>query len=148
LRGYVGRDGGYILDVLRVVSVLALVVFLAAGCGGAARSPTIAAHGVPRALASEWAGRTSAIAVAAKAGNSCRALQLASSLRDDVIASEAKVPSRLRSPLVTGVNALAARFTCTPKPTAPANGPKHPNPPKPPKQHDHHGQGDEKGKHR
>jgi hypothetical protein len=148
LRGYVGRDPGYILDVLRVVSVLALVVFLAAGCGDAARSPTIAAQGVPRALASEWADRASAIAVAARAGNSCRALQLASSLRDDVIASQAKVPSRLRSPLVTGVNALADRFTCAPKPTFPAVGAQHPNPPKPPKHHDNHGPGDEKGKHR
>jgi len=93
-------------------------------------------------LAQAWEGQASAIASAASAGNSCRALQLASSLRDDVVSSQQRVPSRLRSALLTGVNALADRITCTPAPTQPTKPPKGPKPPKP---HDHHGPGDDKG---
>jgi hypothetical protein len=136
-----GSMAGTYRKVLKIVSVAALVVLVAAGCGGSARTQTLATDGVPRALASEWASRASAVAVAAKSGNSCRALQLASSLRDDVVSAQSRVPARLRSPLVTGVNALAARFTCTPNPSKPA---KHSRPPKPPDhKHDH---GDDHGK--
>jgi hypothetical protein len=80
-------------------------------------------------------------------------LRLAASLRDDVIAKEAAVPSRLRSPLLAGVNALADRIVCEVPPqtvTVPAKNPpeppkpKHPKP-KPPHEHDHHGTGDGKG---
>ncbi len=93
-------------------------------------------------MAQAWEGQASAIASAASAGNSCRALQLASSLRADVVSSQQRVPSRLRSALLTGVNALADRITCTPAPTQPTKPPKGPKPPKP---HDHHGPGDDKG---
>jgi hypothetical protein len=65
-------------------------------------------------------------------------LQLATSLRDDVVSAQGRVPVRLRSPLVSAVSALPGRFTCTPKPPAPA---------KPPKHHDHHGHGGDKGDH-
>jgi hypothetical protein len=75
------------------------------------------------------------VADAARAGNECRALRLASSLREDVIAAEAKVPRRLRQPLVTGVIALADRFTCTQTATVPAQ--KEPKPPHE-KHHGHH----------
>jgi hypothetical protein len=95
-------------------------------------------------LAQAWEGQASAIAHAASAGNSCRALQLASSLRADVVSSQQRVPSHLRSALLTGVNALADRITCTPAPTQPTKPPKGPKP-KPPKPHDHHGPGDDKG---
>jgi len=131
----------------RTVLAAALVVLVAAGCGGSARSPELAARGVPRVLAREWASRASAVAVAAKSGNSCRALQLASSLRDDVMSAQGRVPARLRSPLGTGVNALADRFTCRPKVTAPTGPPKHPKPPGTkhgPGPPDHHG--DDHGK--
>jgi hypothetical protein len=128
--------------VLRILVATALAL-LVAGCGGSASPPKPATPGVPRVLASEWASRASGVAVAAQRGNSCRALQLASSLRDDVVAAQGEVPEGLRSPLVTGVNALADRFTCTPKATAPKGPPK---PPKPPgHKHDHgDGQGNDK----
>jgi hypothetical protein len=125
--------------VLRIVSAVGLVALLVAGCGGSSRSADrTTVHGVPRALASEWESRAVAVADAAAAGDDCRALQLAGSLRDQVIAKESQVPSRLRSPLLAGVNALADRIVCEPPPrtvTAPA-----PNKPPKPKPHDdHHG---------
>lgn len=137
-----GRQG----RVLRIVSAGALLGVVAAGCGSGDRPQVSSVHGVPRTLAQAWEGQASAIASAATAGNSCRALQLASSLRDDVVSSQQRVPSRLRSALLTGVNALADRITCVPGPTQPTNPPKgqgpKPKPPKPPKQH---GPGGDKG---
>ena len=93
-------------------------------------------------LAQEWATQASAIADAAGAGNSCGALHLAASLRDEIIAEEGKVPARLRSPLVAGANALADRLTCTPQAVSPTpKGPPHHKPPKPPKHHGPKGKG-------
>lgn len=117
---------------------MALVAVLVTGCGGSSRPPSrTAVHGVPRALASEWESRAVAVADAAAAGDSCRALHLADSLRDEVIAKESQVPSRLQSPLLAGVNALADRIVCQASPQTvtppPAKPPKH----KPPD--DHHG---------
>jgi hypothetical protein len=130
--------------VLKIVSAGALLVVVAAGCGSGDRAQPSAVHGVPRALAQAWEGQATAIASAASAGNSCRALQLAASLRSDVLSSLQRVPSRLRPALRTGVNALADRTTCTPVQThKPPKGPK-PEPPKPP---EHHGPGDDKGDH-
>jgi hypothetical protein len=127
--------------VVRIAAALALLAVVAAGCGSGDRPQASAVHGVPRALAQAWEGQASAIARAASAGNSCRALQLATSLRDAVRSSQQRVPSRLRVALLTGVNALADRITCTPAPTQPTEPPKGPKP-KPPK---HHGHGDENG---
>ena len=126
--------------VLRILSVAALLVAVVAGCGdaGAHRS---ARSGIPRALARQWEQRASAIATAAAAGNDCRAMHLAASLRSEVAASRHELPLRLRRPLVTGVNALAARVsTCTrvvtvPVQPKPPKGPK----PKPPEHHGPHG---------
>jgi hypothetical protein len=93
-------------------------------------------------LAHEWASQASAIAAAAAAGDSCHALQLASALRDQVIAAEGRVPARLRSPLVSGVNALADRITCTVTvPAPPTTQAKPPPREKPPPKHDHHHHG-------
>jgi hypothetical protein len=134
-------------NVLRIFSVAALLAVSAAGCGGATRPQRAALRGVPPVLAQDWEGQASAIASAASAGNSCRALHLAASLRDDVAASKHRLPLRLRSPLLTGVNALADRITCTPvatplkKPPEPPKGPK-PGPPKP-----HGPPGHDKGHH-
>lgn len=135
-------------SVLRTVSALALLVVVAAGCGGAAHPQSSAFHGVPPALADDWEGKASSIAAAAAAGNGCRALLLANALRSDVIVSEHRLPPRLRLPLLIGVNALADRITCTVPPqtvTAPPAPPAHPKPkpkPQPPKHgHDHHGPG-------
>jgi hypothetical protein len=132
--------------VLRILSAAFLLVVVAAGCGGAARPERSGLHGVPRALAQDWEGKASDIAVAASAGNSCRALQLANALRADVEASKDELPSRLRPPLLTSVNALADRIKCTP---VVQTQPKKPTPPKKPKpkephehdHHDHHGHG-------
>jgi hypothetical protein len=129
--------------VLRVLSAAALLVLVAAGCGGATGPQTPAFQGVPRTLAQAWEGQASAIADAASAGDSCHALQLANSLRADVEASKSRLPPRLGRPLLTGVNALADRITCTAAP------PKEP-PPRPHKPHDHghhghHGHGGDGG---
>ncbi|MFL5943552.1 MAG: hypothetical protein ACJ75L_09850 [Gaiellaceae bacterium] len=121
-----GRSG----KVLRILSVAALVVLVATGCGGAGRQPQ-ADRGLPRALADAWAQRASAVATAAAAGRSCRASQLASSLRDQIIAQEGRVPARLQKPLVQSANALADRITCTVPPQTvtlggPRKGPERP----------------------
>jgi hypothetical protein len=135
--------------VLRIASAVALLAVVA-GCGGAVGSQRSAAHGVPRALAQEWAGQASAIASAAASGNDCRAMHLAASLRDEVTASRYKLPTRLRTPLVTGVNSLADRVsTCThvvTVQTPPAKGPppKGPKPPHGPPDHKHGGPGKDK----
>ena len=96
---------------------------------------------MPRALAQDWANQASAIAAASAAGSGCHALQLASSLRTEVIAAEAEVPSRLRSPLLSGVNSLADRLTCTDTVTVQAPPPKNPPPKHGDHQHGHHGHG-------
>jgi hypothetical protein len=131
--------------VLRVLSAAALLVVVAAGCGGASEAKKAAVQGVPPALAQAWEGQASAIAAAASAGNSCRALQLANALRSDVNANEHRLPRRLRSPLSTGVNALADRITCVPIVQKPPKKPPK-SPPKPPHEHHgkdgHHGKGD------
>ena len=127
--------------VLRIVSLAALLAVVAAGCGGA--TPRTTVHGMPRVLAQEWEGQASAIASAAAAGNDCQAMRLAATLRDEVSASRRKLPPRLRTPLLTGVNALADRIsTCTRVVTVqgPPKGPK-PKPPHGPPKH-HHGNGD------
>jgi hypothetical protein len=128
-------------NVVKIVSAAALLVVVAAGCGGALRQQQAAVHGVPPALAHEWEGRASAIAAAAAAGNDCRAMRLARSLRADVLAAEHRVPARLRSPLSTGVNELADLTTCTPVVQEPPKGPK---PPKHgPPGHGKHGDGND-----
>ena len=124
--------------VLRIVLAAALVAVVAAGCGGAANPQRTAVHGLPRALAQGWEAKASAIAVAAAAGDDCHALQLARSLREDVRVAELKLPLRLRSPLVVGVDSLVNRLTCVPAVTAspPAKPPKHG-----PHDHGHHDHG-------
>ena len=125
--------------VLRIVSAAALLALVAAGCGGGGQSRGSTARGVPPVLAQDWESQASRIADAAAAGDGCRALQLASSLRDQVIAAQGRVPARLQKPLVSGVNALADRITC--RQTVTVQAP----PPKPPPKHDdhhgHHGHG-------
>jgi hypothetical protein len=134
--------------VLRILSAAALLGVVLAGCGGAGAPQRSAFRGVPPALAQDWEGQASAIATAASAGNSCRALHLAALLRADVAKSQSKVPYRLRSPLLTGVNALADRITCTPvvaKPSPPKKEPKpKPPPPKAPKPPHGHDKGHDK----
>jgi hypothetical protein len=127
--------------VLRLLSAAAVLVVLAAGCGGAGGR---AVHGVPRNLAQGWEDRAEAIAVAATFGNECRAQQLAVSLNRDVVQARHKLPLRVRGPLLAAVSSLADRTTCTPVATNPTP-PKNPHPPhkepkpNPPKKHGPHG---------
>jgi hypothetical protein len=116
------------------------VVLVVAGCGTAAPPHRSAARELPRQLAREWAAQASAIAVAATAGNSCRALRLADSLRGEVVAAGSELPSRFRSPLLIGVNALTSRLACAP-PAVTAQPP----PPPAPQSHGHHGNGNGNG---
>jgi hypothetical protein len=129
--------------VVRILSAAALLAVVAAGCGGAARPQKLAVRGVPRSLAHDWEHQASAIATAAAAGNSCKALQLANALRGDVTATEQKLPRRLRTPLLTGVTTLADRITCTPPPTTVP--PKRSKPP--PERHGRHEQHGHHGRH-
>jgi hypothetical protein len=116
-------------NVLRILSGAALLVVVVAGCGGAAPQGS-ASQRLPQTLAQEWEAQASAIATAADTGNDCRAMRLAASLRAEVAASRQKLPLRLRSPLLTGVNDLADRIsTCTrvvtvPEQPKPGKGPK------------------------
>jgi hypothetical protein len=154
MRGYVRPDDGYTGTVLRIALAVGLLVVVAAGCGGADRPQRSAVRGVPRALAQDWADQASAIAIAASAGQDCRALHLATSLREAVVLRRRKLPFRLRSPLLAGVNALAGRLTCTPvrKTPAPPHKPPPHKPPHPPPSHHprddhgHHRAGGDKGK--
>lgn len=117
-----------------MLPVVALLAVLAAGCGGAAPSRTVH-RGVPPALAGGWEKQASAIAAAASSGDDCGALKLANTLRAQVAAAQTQLPLRLRSALLTGVNDLAGRITCTPPPPVqPKPPPEHPKPP-----HDDHG---------
>ena len=142
-----GRSG----KVSRIAAAAALVVLVAAGCGGGARPQRSAAHGIPSALAKDWAGQAAAIAATATAGDNCRAQALAVSLRKQVLAQQHRLPLRLRSPLVTGLDSLVARTTCrqtvtvqtTPAPKPPPPGPE----PHKPKPHDDHGGHGDHGPH-
>jgi hypothetical protein len=140
--------------VSRIVLAGALVVVVAAGCGGTARPQSSASHGIPQSLARAWEGQASAIGTAVSAGESCRAMRLAASLREEVTAARHKLPVRLRSPLLTGVSSLADRIsTCTrvqvvtvqtPAPKGPKPKPPH-GPPGQGRHHHgkHHGDGND-----
>jgi hypothetical protein len=145
MRRYLGPNGGYIRNVLRILSAGALIVLVAAACGSSARHSRSATPGLPPDLAQAWAAQASAVADASAAGDSCHASQLASSLRDDVITAQARVPTRLRSPLLAGVNALADRITCVPKPPPPPPGHKKPSKPGHDHHDHHHGDGGDQG---
>jgi hypothetical protein len=104
-----------------------------AGCGGSRHATGTTAAKLPRSLAQAWASRADAIAAAAAAGRGCRAQSLASSLRDDVVSADARVPAAYRSTLLVSVNQLADRISCVP-PTKTVTAPAHPPPP----HHDEH----------
>jgi hypothetical protein len=86
-----------------------LVVFAAAGCGGAAKP---AGPPLPHALAQRWAQRADAIAAA----EPCAAHRQAVGLRANVIlaVNKHKIPQHLLEPLTSKVNALAGHDACAP----------------------------------
>jgi hypothetical protein len=119
---------------VRRIGLVCLLLLLAAGCGGAARARRPAAPRLPHALAVQWASEAANVAIAAQAHQGCRAQQLARSLAEQVAQRSGRVPSRLRTPLLTSVTALEARIACVRvvQPKQPA-GP----PPKKPKERGH-----------
>ena len=85
-------------------------------CGGArhaAPPPTIS-----RPLASSLATQSDAVAAALAAGDSCRALTLARTLRQRTIAAinRQRVARALEEQLSSAVNALVVRVKCVPPP--------------------------------
>ncbi len=111
--------------LLRVCSVAFLVALLAAGCGGSPRSHR-APPKLPAALAQKWAHEADDVALAAQAGDGCRAQQLARSLAADVDANSARIPSRFQTVLLTAVTMLSDRIQCVQGPPKPPKGPKKP----------------------
>jgi hypothetical protein len=88
---------------------LLFVVFIVAGCGGAAKQ---AGPPLPHALAQRWAQMADAIATA----DPCTAHRQAVALRTTIIlaVNKRKIPQRLLEPLTSKVNALAAHNACAP----------------------------------
>lgn len=139
MRGYVEAIGGYWKKMSRIAWAAALVVLVAAGCGGSTRPSSAAERGLPRALARAWAMQASTIADAAAAGNGCGARRLAGSLRTEVIDAGGRIPARLQAPLLEAVNSLADRIVCVVPPRTVTTTP---HPPKPKHgRHDHHDHG-------
>jgi len=128
------------------ISCVICGVALLAGCGGSELAHSAGSPKLPRRLARTWATQADLVASAAAAGQGCRAKALAGTLRDEVIHAGDKVPLRLRSPLLDGVNSLADRIVCTPPPQTVTTLQKPPHTP-PHKQHDHghHGHGGDQG---
>lgn len=124
---------------------LALVgVLLLAGCGSAQAPKAVQPH-LSRTLAQPLRRQADAVAAALTAGDGCLARERANALQSSVIAAvnQRRIPSRFQEPLVSAVNDLAARITCTPPP-APAPAPP---PAKHGKGHEDHGKHGEHGKH-
>lgn len=117
------------LAALAVLAALAL-----AGCGGTTKHAAPAAPRLPRALAQAWAQQADGVAAALAAGDGCTALQVAGTLRAEVVQAlnQRLIPHAFQETIVGAVNDLPARITCTPA--------KHSNHEHKPK-HDHRGDG-------
>jgi hypothetical protein len=113
---------------------------LLAGCGGGSDNRTTPPPSLPRAVASELANTSDAVASSLAAGDSCRALTLARWLRRQTLAavSDSRVPARLKHPLRRAVEGLAKRIHCSPPPTPTTSGSVSVEP-------DEHGKGKHKG---
>lgn len=117
----------------------ALTAALVSGCGSGAAQRAAPPPTFPRAVALELARASDGVAAALAVGDSCRALALAKSLRQQTSAAvvTSHVPPRLRRQLQAAADDLASRIECTPPP-APAvePGPRE------------HGNGHDEGKHK
>jgi hypothetical protein len=121
----------------RDLGAAALAALCLSGCGGAKHTATPRPPKLPRALASQLASTSDAVADSLAAGDSCRALTLAHRLQSQTIAAinSGRVPDALLEQLSGSVNALVARVRCV-APAVPAPAPKE------------HGKGHEKKKHK
>lgn len=128
----------------RALAAVAAVLVLA-GCGaGKTPAPPVAKppH-IPRTLAQAWIAQAEAVVQALADNDGCTAIAHAVALRDEVSASAARVPLRLRAQLLASVSALPGRITCNPAPPSPGDA-------KPPNDHGHgngngHGHGNGNG---
>jgi outer membrane murein-binding lipoprotein Lpp len=120
----------------RTLGAAALTALCLSGCGGAKQSAPPPPK-LPRALASQLASTSDAVADSLATGDSCRALTLAQQLQTQTIAAinAGRVPNALQEQLSGSVNALVARVRCV-APAVPAPAPKE------------HGKGHEKKKHK
>jgi hypothetical protein len=91
-------------------------MILLSGCGTGAEQRATTPPTFPRAVALPLARASDGVAAALAAGDNCRALTLAQSLRQQTGAAvaAARVPPRLRRPLQAAANDLARRIECTP----------------------------------
>jgi hypothetical protein len=96
---------------MRLALLLVAISALAAGCRSATqtveREPL---PKLPRALASQLAHESDAIAAAADTGDFCRARELGAALRTHATASIGHVPARYRESLSSGVNAIVTQL--------------------------------------
>jgi hypothetical protein len=107
----------------RELAAAALAALCLSGCGDAKRAtphpPTL-----PRALATQLAASSDAVANALAEGESCRARALAQQLRRDTVAAvnAGRVDPRLQEELTGAVNDLAGRVRCVPPVVRPPAG--------------------------
>jgi hypothetical protein len=90
-----------------------------AGCGSGTERNAAPQPRLPRQLAATLAAQSDAVAGALDAGDSCRALQFAESLRQETIAAinAGRVPAPLLETLQDRVNDLPSRIECVPPAT-------------------------------
>ncbi|MCW2975263.1 MAG: hypothetical protein JWM06_544 [Actinomycetia bacterium] len=101
---------------------IGVVALAAAGCGGSAKPAAAPAPPkLPRTLAQSWAQQADAIAASLAAGDGCTAEIRAVALRTQVVqaVNERRIATRYLESLVSTVNDLPARISCTVAP-APA----------------------------
>lgn len=104
---------------MRRAALLGALALLAAGCGsGAQEEPAPKPPRLPHALAQSWAQQADSVASALAGGDDCTADARAAALQSQVIdaVNARRIPERLAEPLVSGVNELADRISCTPPP--------------------------------
>jgi hypothetical protein len=96
-------------------AALAAIVLLSS-CGGGDQRRATPPPTLPRPVALGLARASDGVAAALAAGDNCRALTLARSLRQRTSAAgtAAGIPPSLRRPLQAAVNDLARRIECTP----------------------------------
>jgi uncharacterized protein YceK len=100
----------------RGAPLIVLAALALAGCGSTAKHAAPKPPQLPRALAQAWAHEADGVAGALAAGDGCTALQLAGSLRAEVVqaVNARQVPRAFQESLLATANDLTGRITCTP----------------------------------